>query len=151
MHEMIADYVGVAEEIARQAHSGQKDKAGVDYIEHPRRVAERFDPKSQPDEFATAWLHDVLEDTSISAEDLLAYGIPLNVVEAVELLTKDARETDLGAYYARIRTHPLALAVKAADIDDNTDPSRTALLEPEVRNRLAKKYAKAREALGLVS
>ncbi len=151
MNEINANYFVTAETIARQAHTGQKDQAGMDYIDHPRRVAAHFDPVTQPDETAVAWLHDVLEDTSISAEDLLASGIPLNVVDAVQLLTKDARETDLGAYYARIRTHPLALAVKAADIDDNTDPSRSALLDPEVRNRLAKKYAKAREALGLVS
>lgn len=150
MDEMSSEYVGVAEEIARQAHSGQKDKAGVDYIEHPRRVAGRFDPDSQPDEFATAWLHDVIEDTPISAEDLRAFGIPQNVVDAVQLLTRDVREICLDEYYARIRSNPIALAVKAADIADNTDPLRTALLEPELRNRLAEKYTKARQALGLV-
>jgi (p)ppGpp synthase/HD superfamily hydrolase len=147
--ETSPDFVVLAEQIARQAHSGQKDKAGADYIEHPRRVAERFDPVTQPDEYATAWLHDVIEDTPISPEYLRASGIPQNVVEAVQLLTKDDREMDLDQYYARILTNPLALAVKAADIADNTDPARTALLEPDVRHRLAEKYTKARRVLGL--
>ena len=144
-HELVA----TAESIARAAHVGQMDKIGVDYIEHPRRVAERFDPAVNPRETAVAWLHDVLEDTNVTADDLSAAGIGDDVIDAVKLLSKDPGATDLTDYYARIRTNPLALAVKAADIADNTDPARTAELASDVRERLAEKYRKARIALGL--
>lgn len=138
-----AELISAAEDIARVAHRGQIDKIGVDYIEHPRRVAGRFDPETQPNETAVAWLHDVIEDTTVTATELAERGIPADVITAVELLTKDPAEVDLTEYYERIRVNPLALAVKLADIADNTDPSRTASLEPEVRERLAAKYAKA--------
>ena len=143
------ELVETAEAIARAAHIGQTDKIGVDYIEHPRRVAERFDRAELPRESAVAWLHDVLEDTPVSAEDLRAKGIPEEVIVAVELLTKDESEPDLTDYYTRIRQNQLALAVKIADIADNTDPARTANLDDETRDRLATKYRKARAALGI--
>ncbi len=143
------ELVSTAAEIARHAHLGQVDKLGVAYIEHPRRVSERFDAELQPLEAAAAWLHDVIEDTDVSATDLLDVGIPAEVVTAVELLSKNPDEPTLDDYYARIRLNPIALAVKTADIADNTDPARTAALEPETRERLATKYAKARALLGI--
>lgn len=89
------ELVAEAERIAREAHAGQVDKIGVDYIEHPRRVAARFDADTQSDEVATALLHDVIEDTSITADDLQKAGIPAHVIDAVLLLTKDPAETTL--------------------------------------------------------
>lgn len=145
------ELVGVAESIARAAHAGQEDKIGVAYIEHPRRVAGRFDAATQPRETAVAWLHDVLEDTQVTENELRAAGIGDDVIDAVKLLSKDDTEADLSDYYARIRVNPLALAVKSADIADNTDPARTAQLPEETRERLAAKYRKARLALGIES
>ena len=77
--------------------------------------------------------------------DLAAAGIPATVIESVVLLTKTGGPLD--AYYARIRENPVALAVKLADIADNSDPARQARLSPEVRERLTRKYAKAVAAL----
>ena len=74
-----------------------------------------------------------------------AAGIPATVVELVVLLARTGGPLD--AYYARIREHPMALAVKLADIADNSDPARQAHLAPEVRERLTRKYAKAVVAL----
>ncbi|UKA55477.1 hypothetical protein LFT45_06015 [Arthrobacter sp. FW305-BF8] len=69
------------------------------------------------------------------------------MIDAVVLLTRTEANTSNG-YYEAIRENPIALAVKLADIADNTDPERTARLEPEVRQRLAAKYENARKLLG---
>ena len=146
-----AALVAAAEAIATAAHAGQVDKGGVEYIEHPRGVAAQFNPETQPHECAVAWMHDVLEDTDVTADDLRAAGIPFEVIDAVRLLTKKPAEPDLDAYYARIKLNSLALAVKAADIANNTDPARAAQLDPATRERLAAKYESARIKLGLSS
>ncbi len=135
-----------AEAIARAAHAGQVDKSGQPYIDHPARVAARV----QGDELleAIAWLHDVVEDTDVQLVDLQA-EFPLEVVDAVDAITHRPGEPRAD-YYARVSRNPLARQVKDADIDDNTDPARTALLDDTTRSRLAAKYAAAREALSRV-
>ncbi len=139
----VAPFVATAQSIATAAHRGQVDKLGAAYIDHPRRVAERLvDPLGQ----ATAWLHDVLEDTNVSPSDLLAAGIPGGVVAAVELLTRTDAVSD-NDYYAGIRANPIALAVKRADIADNLEPWRVAQLDVSVREHLAEKYGKALASL----
>ncbi len=135
-----------AEAIARVAHAGQVDKSGQPYIDHPARVAARV----RGDELleAIAWLHDVVEDTDVQLVDLQA-EFPLEVVDAVDAITHRPGEPRAD-YYARVGRNPLARQVKDADIDDNTDPARTALLDDATRSRLAAKYAAAREALSRV-
>lgn len=76
--------VAAAKAIATIAHRFQTDKIGVPYIEHPRRVSARLD---DPKHFAAAWLHDVIEDCGITADDLVKAGISQEVVAAVVLLT----------------------------------------------------------------
>ena len=83
-----------------------------------------------------------------TAADLLQAGIDPEIVEVVALLTKDAA-LPRDEYYERIRGNAKALAVKAADLDDNTASWRTGRLDAETRERLARKYAHARVALGL--
>lgn len=141
-------FVQVAEAIARRAHAGQADKSGVDYIGHPERVAAGVRTHGGDDgAVAAAWLHDVLEDCDVTAGDLLEAGIPVPVVEAVRAVTKTKGET-LEDYCARIRANPTAMLVKRADLEDNTDPARTAILPEKVRVRLAAKYARVRSLLG---
>lgn len=138
-----------AEEIARVAHAGQTDKAGAPYIEHPRRVAEwvrRLDPAASSTLVDAAWLHDVLEDTPLTRSDLERLGVPDEVLDIVEAVTKREGEAKVD-YFARIRRCPGAVAVKRADLADNTDPSRLAKLSPELQDRLALKYAAAFEQL----
>jgi (p)ppGpp synthase/HD superfamily hydrolase len=137
------DIVAVAHAIAERAHEGQVDKLGVDYIEHPRWVASRVDT---PLRKAAALLHDVIEDTGLTEDDLIRLGIPLQVVWVVALLTRRVGICP-EEYYAAIRQDEDALAVKLADIEHNTHPSRTALLTEKDRTRLNKKYAKARQCL----
>lgn len=135
----------IADRIAQAAHAGQVDKAGADYITHPRRVADRVMP-STPENRAAALLHDVLEDTEVGVEDLAAQGIPAEVVEAVKLLDR-GHSPSPEAYYAAIRVNAIALAVKLADIADNSDPGRLALLDEQTQQRLHRKYSKALRAL----
>ena len=137
-------YVAKAQEIATTAHQGQVDKLGAAYIDHPRRVAERL---NNPLEQATAWLHDVLEDSNFTRHDLLEAGIPGGVVEAVSVLTRTDAVSDAD-YYAAIRANPIALAVKRADIADNLEPWRVEQLDVSVQERLAVKYGSALTALG---
>lgn len=140
---MSAEVAAAARAIAYVAHRGQVDKAGAVYIDHPRRVAERL---TDPSQVAAAWLHDVIEDCGITAGDLRDAGIPDHVVEAVVLLTRtDGQPSE--DYYAGIRANPVALAVKLADIADNTDEDRLRQLPPETQERLRRKYAAALAAL----
>ncbi|WP_229276233.1 hypothetical protein [Agromyces kandeliae] len=139
--------VALAKGIAFAAHRGQLDKSGTPYIDHPGRIAERFDPVTDPIAAAAAWLHDVLEDTPITSRELFEAGVLLEVVGVVELLTRRPEITP-DEYYARIRRHPVALRVKLADIDDNTAPWRLRRLDFAKQARLAEKYRHARRALG---
>ena len=142
-------YLQIAQDIARKAHRGQTDKAGADYILHPERVVGHVLALGGDDSaIAAAWLHDVLEDCDVTAEDLTAAGIPDQVITAVKAVTKRSGEP-LVDYCARVAANPTALLVKRGDLADNTDPARTALLPQEVQERLARKYDRVKNLLGL--
>lgn len=137
-----------AELIARVAHAGQVDKAGEPYINHPARVVARLSEDAHHDR-AAAWLHDVVEDTDVTLDQLRTVVSP-TVVSAIDALTH--REGEARAdYYQRILKSQTALRVKAADIADNTDPARMARLDPDTRDRLIAKYDKARKILGIAA
>lgn len=137
------DLESEAETLARTAHGGQVDKSGMPYAEHPARVAARV---HGGDARAAAWLHDVVEDTHVTFDDLRARGFPEQVVAAIDAVTKRAGEPSED-YYARVRSNELGLQVKLADLADNTDPVRMAQLDTATRERLTAKYAKARSML----
>ena len=130
--------VDLALSIARKAHEGQLDKAGVDYIEHPIYVASQVDTE---EEKAVALLHDVIEDSLVSAEELLQAGLPETVVTAVQVLTKK-KEQDYQTYLETVKKNPLARVVKLADLKHNSDLSRLSSITEKDRERL-KKYKKA--------
>lgn len=131
-----------ARELAQRAHAGQRDKAGRPYIEHVARVAAACadDPAAE----AVAWLHDVAEDHP-AHRSVIVNTMPYRVWRAVDLLDRSASPRHL--YYIRIRCNPLALRVKLADITDNCDEARLALLEVEAADRLRRKYSTAMAAL----
>lgn len=134
--------VATAERIAQAAHADQVDKAGRPYIEHPRRVAARLSAAGAPTEaIAAGWLHDVLEDTETTPADLASAGMPAETIAAVLAVTKRTEEPPED-YAARIVSTPLAADVKRADLADNSDPARLALLPASTRDRLGKKYAR---------
>lgn len=109
--------------IAYDAHAGAFDRGNVPYICHPLHLAEEM-----PDETKTAiaLLHDVLEDTDLTAEDLLREGIPAGIVEAVKILTRDKAEPYARYIEKVIRSgNEAALSVKYADLRHNMDESRS--------------------------
>lgn len=132
----------LAFEIAKEAHAGQTDKAGLDYILHPLQVAAEV---TTDEEKAVALLHDIIEDTDVTASELLAKGLPDNVVEAVEALTKKHNQ-NYAAYLAGVKKNRLATAVKLADLKHNSDLSRLEKITQKDRHR-AEKYRKAIEYL----
>jgi hypothetical protein len=130
-------------ELARRFHEGQFDKSGRPYLEHILRVV---DGVQTDDEKLVAAMHDLVEDTPLSFGDLICAGAPHRIVQAVESLTKQANE-DYIDFIARAAGDPIARPVKLADLADNADEARLALLEPELAARLRTKYS---EALGLL-
>jgi (p)ppGpp synthase/HD superfamily hydrolase len=125
-------------EIAAKAHAGQVDKAGQPYVLHPLRMMLAVTTKEAR---MAAVLHDVVEDTAVTLDELRAEGFPASVLEAVEALTKREGE-DYEAFIRRVATNPIAREVKLADLRDNSDLSRIA--EPTERDReRIKKYQRA--------
>ena len=125
-------------EIALRAYSGKKDKAGEEYILHPLRLMSKM---KTPKEMAVALLHDGIEDSEITAKELLESDIPEDVVEAVELLTKQDGET-YQAFIERAKQNKLARKVKIADIEDNINLLRLSEVGQKDLDRVAK-YHKA--------
>lgn len=125
--------------IATSAHDGQVDKSGKPYIGHPLRVMSSVTGEHEK---MAAVLHDVIEDTAVTADDLLARGCPPVVVDAVVALSHLADEPQ-DDYLRRVAANPLALSVKHADIGDNLSPTRMAQLDEATQERLKAKYARA--------
>lgn len=134
--------IGRALEIAWNAHKGQTDKAGNPYIRHPLTVAGKMDTE---EEIAAALLHDVVEDTEVTLEDLEKAGFSETVLEALRLLTHSPEE-DYFTYIRRLKENPLARKVKLADLDHNSQLDRLPKITEKDRERL-EKYQKAKEIL----
>ena len=124
--------------IALRAYAGKTDKAGREYILHPLRVMAKMKTDL---EMSAALLHDVIEDSDITAEQLLAEGIPAEVVEAVQYLSKNENE-EYQDFVARAKKNKIAARVKIADIEDNIDVLRLSALDEYDLARI-KKYHSA--------
>ena len=124
-----------------EAHKDQYDKSGLPYITHPLHLAEYMD-----DEYTTvtALLHDVVEDTDITLDDL-AKEFPEEVIEAIKLLThqKDIPYMD---YVAKIKTNSIAKTVKIADLGHNSNLARLNHITDKDLDRIIK-YQKALKLL----
>lgn len=130
-------------EIATEAHRGQLDKAGCDYIEHPLRV---MAAGKSLDEKIVGVLHDVVEDTNWTFEDLAAEGFSAEVIEALRCVTKQSESEPYDKFIARVKRNPLAVAVKLNDLSDNMDIRRLPYLSDKDIKRL-KRYLKAYKQL----
>ena len=135
-------YLDRAIELAKQHHEGQTDKAGKPYIEHPLRVMSQVESE---EEKIVAVLHDIVEDTDISLDDLRNEGFSEKVVSAVECLTKQDGE-NYDSYIERISFNPLAVKIKLADLEDNSDLTRLPEVTDKDLERI-EKYDKALEKL----
>lgn len=132
----------IAKQIAREAHAGQLDKGGQPYIGHPEAVAEMLDGDVPR---AAAWLHDVVEDTDWTLDDLRERGVSEEIVRVVDALTRRKGEETYAEYIERVATDDLARQVKVADLRHNSDPMRW---RHGMRPSLRKRYKRALEALG---
>lgn len=128
--------------IALEAHQGQVDRAGKPYIDHVTRVAAKQTGESA---VTAAFLHDVLEDTALSAAYLRTRGIPEEVVTAVVALTRKAGESYMD-FIARAAQNPIAKQVKIADLIGNMNLGRLITVTYEDAKRI-RKYAEALMAL----
>ena len=124
-----------------EAHKEQKDKSGLPYVFHPFHLAEQM-----KDEYTTvvALLHDVVEDTEVTLDDLRK-EFPADIVDAIALMTHDDNE-DYMSYVARIKQNPIAKAVKIADLTHNSDTTRLDTVTDKDIQRV-QKYKKALELL----
>jgi hypothetical protein len=124
--------------IACAAHQGQVDKSGYPYIHHPLHVAEEMTDELS---CAAALLHDVVEDTPWTLTQLKGAGVPDPVLEALALLTHDEATPYLD-YVRRLRSNPIARAVKLADLRHNSDLSRLEQVTDRDLSRL-RRYEEA--------
>lgn len=110
----------LAKETAEKAHEGQVDKGGKPYINHPIKVANSLNNKEQK---IIAYLHDVLEDTEITKENLLELGLPQKIVHSIDVITKK-ENVSYDDYLNIVKSDINARTVKIADIKHNMDISR---------------------------
>lgn len=121
-----------------EAHKNQVDKSGMPYVYHPFHLAEQM-----KDEEATivALLHDVVEDTDYTLDDLSSMGFSDKIIEAISLMTHD-KDIPYMDYVAQIAKNPIAKAVKLADLRHNSDLTRLDAVTYKDLKRM-EKYKKA--------
>ena len=130
-----------AEEFATLVHGGQMDRAGAPYIDHPRAVAAKVDGETEK---IVAWLHDTVEDTDATIEQIeRLFGA--EVAGAVALLTHDKSESYMD-YVRKIKGNEIARKVKMADLSHNMDVSRLPIITDADWKRV-EKYKKAYDLL----
>lgn len=124
--------------LAVEKHRGQKDKSAAPYILHPLRVMGMMQTET---ERIVAVLHDVVEDSDVTLDDLRQRGYSDEIVEAVDHLTRREGES-YDAFIQRIKPHPLAVRVKLGDLQDNMDLRRNIPLDEKALERF-QRYQKA--------
>lgn len=134
-----------AEALAEAAHAGQVDKAGQPYIGHVRAVAGLL-TEHGPHAVMAGLLHDIVEDTDVTLDQLRDLGYPEDVVRAVDAVSRRDDETYMDLIW-RATEDPLGRLVKLADNTHNSRPDRLAVLDPQQAAQLRHKYARAREVL----
>lgn len=141
--EKPAEWLARAIAVAAAAHAGQLDKNGKAYFLHPMRVMQRCEQHGV-DAQIVAVLHDVVEDTWVSLDDLVALGFSSPVVEAVDAISQRTGRETYFEYIERCARNRTAALVKLADLHDNSDPARRFSRHHE---SLLERYAKARDII----
>mgnify|MGYP001864165809 FL=1 len=134
-----------AMQVAYSAHQGQTDQSGVPYIFHPYHLAEQMTDEIT---VCVALLHDVVEDTQVTIEEL-EKDFPSEVTDALRLLTRK-EGTDYYDYVRAIRKNPVARKIKLADIVHNSDETRMTGCEDIPKEKILRwreKYQKAKAIL----
>lgn len=121
-----------------EAHKNQVDKTGLPYVFHPFHLAEQMDSEIA---VVCALLHDVVEDTPLSLQDIAEMGFPREAVEVLALLTHEEGVPYM-EYVQRIKHNPIARQVKIADLQHNSDLTRMDTVDEWAQRRNAK-YSEA--------
>lgn len=121
-----------------EAHKKQFDKSGLPYVFHPFHLAEQMDTEET---IVVSLLHDVVEDSNFTFDDLIEKGFGESVIQALRLLTHDD-ETDYMDYVRAIKCNPIAKTVKLADLRHNSDITRLDVVDKKALDR-RNKYLEA--------
>jgi len=132
--------------IAVDAHKGQKDKNGAPYILHLIRVMEKGENES---ERICGVLHDIVEDTNWTFEQLEQEGFDVEIVDALKCITKESEEEDYDHFINRVKENKTAIKVKLNDLQDNMNITRLHQINERDMNRL-NKYIKAYNELLII-
>ncbi|MBI1257182.1 MAG: HD domain-containing protein [Chloroflexi bacterium] len=124
--------------LALEKHHGQTDKGGAAYITHPLRIMAQMQTETEQ---IVAVLHDVVEDSDVTLDDLHQMGFSEEIVTALDHLSRRADET-YEQFIQRIKPHPLAVRVKLGDLRDNMDIRRAGALDEKALERF-ERYRKA--------
>ena len=125
-----------------EAHKEQVDKSGMPYVFHPFHLAEQMKTEETT---IVALLHDLVEDTDYTIENLIAMGFDKAVTDAIALMTH-IDQVDYMDYVRMIKGNPIAKAVKLADLRHNSDLTRLDVVDEKALTR-REKYLKAIELL----
>jgi hypothetical protein len=137
-------HLSTALKLMAEVHENQVDKAGVPYVAHPVGVAALC---TTIDEFCLGLIHDVVEDSSLTIEEISRCEIfPTEIIKALDAISKREGESRED-YLKRVSQNDLAYQVKWNDIINNTDPDRLALLPPTTQDFLVEKYQEAKYLL----
>ena len=129
-------------QLSFEAHKNQVDKSGMPYVYHPFHLAEQMKTEET---VIVALLHDVVEDTDYTLDNIRAMGFPDSVVKALALMTHD-KSVPYMDYVAKIKDNPIAKAVKLADLKHNSDLTRLEMVDEKALKRV-EKYTEAIELL----
>lgn len=123
-------------------HDGQTDKSGMPYFQHPARVMFRLGPDATDAERHVALLHDVIEDCGVTREILFDLGYSEEVLDMVQLLTRDKSMNYRQFIYNVVGSGNIgAMRIKLADLYDNSSEARLRLAPPEVRHEVEQMIA----------
>ena len=128
--------------IAYKAHDGQLDRSGIPYIFHPMHIADQM---TTEETCIVAILHDVVEDTDVTLEELKEAGFGEDIIHAIDLLTHRDGVPYLD-YVRALKDDPIASVVKLADLNHNSDRSRLSVITKKDEQRFLK-YQKAKDIL----
>lgn len=123
-----------------KAHDGQFDKGGVPYVFHPFHVAEQMNTEY---DVCVALMHDIIEDTDYTIDDIRDMGFPKEIVEALSCITRD-KSISYDDYILIVKTNEIATRVKLADLEHNSDISRLPGDDTAYNNALLDRYKRAR-------
>lgn len=136
------DLTKKALKLCYEAHRDQYDKGGIPYVFHSIHVAEQLEDELS---VCVALMHDIIEDTAYTMEDVEELGFPKEVLDALRCITRQEKQ-DYMDYIRVVKTNALATRVKLVDLEHNSDLTRLEEVDEKALRRI-ERYKKAKEIL----